>query len=510
MDNHWGRAEALIAWAAISPLDEHQAAQLADLALDHGREEAALPFVAAAAARHDTNASLWQWTALLHRALDQHGTALLAYERAQRLRPEDPRIAHGLARTMLEGGLPAVGPFERAAALSPHDGEIQLGLALARSNAGRAVEAIAQLERLLNASPGWLAGHDFLARLYWTEGETDRATGSIERALVVAPQDPRLWRTLMVLLIHAERFEDALAAGARARAQIGDHIVVLGNEACALSELGRAEQADTLYARIGDYDDISIAVRHIRHLLRNGRIREAAVRAETLSDGPGAQLVWPYLSLAWRLLSDPRWEWLEGDETLVGVYDLRDSIPPIDVLADKLRALHIARHQPLDQSLRGGTQSDGTLFQHVDPIFAALRSGIANAVRAHIDQLSARDLRHPTLRMRRDRSIRFSGSWSVRLTGAGFHANHIHHAGWLSSALHVVVPGTLPGDDPHAGWLALGVPQRELGLDLPPTRMIEPRPGHLVLFPSTMWHGTRPFPSGERMTVAFDVAAPGY
>ena len=38
--------------------------------------------------------------------------------------------------------------------------------------------------------------------------------------------------------------------------------------------------------------------------------------------------------------------------------------------------------------------------------------------------------------------------------------------------------------------------------------MIEPKPGRLVLFPSTMWHGTEPFAAGERLTVAFDVARP--
>jgi len=36
--------------------------------------------------------------------------------------------------------------------------------------------------------------------------------------------------------------------------------------------------------------------------------------------------------------------------------------------------------------------------------------------------------------------------------------------------------------------------------------LIEPKPGRLALFPSWMWHGTRPFAEGERITVAFDVA----
>ena len=101
--------------------------------------------------------------------------------------------------------------------------------------------------------------------------------------------------------------------------------------------------------------------------------------------------------------------------------------------------------------------------------------------------------------------MRFSGSWSVRLPGAGYHSNHIHPAGWLSSAFYVTLP---PAGEGRAGWLKLGEPQAELGIDLAPFRHVEPRPGRLVLFPSTMWHGTVPFEAGERMTVAFDVARP--
>jgi hypothetical protein len=69
------------------------------------------------------------------------------------------------------------------------------------------------------------------------------------------------------------------------------------------------------------------------------------------------------------------------------------------------------------------------------------------------------------------------------------------------------LPDSGAGGADHAGWLALGEAS-EVGVDLPPLRLIEPKPGRLVLFPSTMWHGTRPFEAGERLTVAFDVARP--
>src|SRR3546814_1995882 len=71
------------------------------------------------------------------------------------------------------------------------------------------------------------------------------------------------------------------------------------------------------------------------------------------------------------------------------------------------------------------------------------------------------------------------------------------------SALYSSLPDDAERGPPPAGWLQFDA-QSELKLDLEPTRMVEPKPGRLVLFPSTMWHGTVPFEEGERLSVAFD------
>jgi hypothetical protein len=86
--------------------------------------------------------------------------------------------------------------------------------------------------------------------------------------------------------------------------------------------------------------------------------------------------------------------------------------------------------------------------------------------------------------------------------------NHVHPQGWISSALYVALPERTADDSEDAGWFTIGQPQDQLGLDLAPRTKIEPRPGHLVLFPSWMWHGTVPFAGGERLSVAFDVRPP--
>lgn len=81
----------------------------------------------------------------------------------------------------------------------------------------------------------------------------------------------------------------------------------------------------------------------------------------------------------------------------------------------------------------------------------------------------------------------------------------------MSSALYVELPDTLGNSadsaDSAEGWLELGKPPNDLGLDLEPLALIEPKVGRLVLFPSILWHGTRPFPEGERLTIAFDIKA---
>jgi len=178
-------------------------------------------------------------------------------------------------------------------------------------------------------------------------------------------------------------------------------------------------------------------------------------------------------------------------------------------LAEHLRTLHFAREAPLDQSVRGGTQTDGNLLLRDEPQIRALRALLLETVARHVAQLPSPEEGHPTLPRQRVPQ-RISGSWSVRLQDAGFHTDHVHSQGWLSSALYIALPQTLaaPGEgSSHEGWLSLGE-CRELLPELEPIRLVEPRPGRLVLFPSTMWHGTRAFPAGERMTVAFDIALP--
>ena len=244
--------------------------------------------------------------------------------------------------------------------------------------------------------------------------------------------------------------------------------------------------------------------------LRAGRPELAVETARRLIDkDPHYQSAWSILSIAWRLLDDPREHWLCDYDRLVMQVDVPapdGSTGPADyagVVAATLRPLHAARDAPGDQSLRDGTQTSGPLFDNPDEAIQRFRVAVSEAA-ARAVSLLPDDPDHPFL-SRKAMTFKFSGSWSVRLrAGGGHHVPHFHSKGWMSSAYYAHLPTPGPDASPHQGWIEFGRSPPVFNLDLEPRRIVEPKEGLLVLFPSYLWHGTVPFGAGERLTAAFD------
>jgi hypothetical protein len=214
------------------------------------------------------------------------------------------------------------------------------------------------------------------------------------------------------------------------------------------------------------------------------------------------------LGTAWRLMDDERDEMLNGYETYVRVFDLEspDGFPDMEsfnaALLAELEKLHPPTREYLDQSLRGGTQTRGSLFGARHPLVERLRRRFDEAVQRYIDELKG-DAAHPLL-ARRAKGFSYSGSWSSRLSDCGFHVNHIHPEGWISSCYYAGVPDVVQDEALKQGWIKFGEPGFDYGLTW--RRALQPMPGRLVLFPSYMWHGTIAFHApATRTTIAFDV-----
>lgn len=499
--------KSALATVSSRPFDPDALGKLAKEAMRQGEEDSVLPLFERAVEQAPT-ALLWQWKGLLERSIDEHQRALDSFAEAARLDPNNASIAHGRARVAMEAGLDARELYRRARVLGPQNGQILIGFAAAMAAAGHGEQAVEELQKGVESSPLWLEGHQQLAQLVATRGHPEEATNSLERALEKLPTSAPLWESLLNVQLRRGAYESLGGIVDRAEAA-GVH----SSEFPIYRGIHAAEcEAETfpeaLFGSAPPNVDAALGRWRIRHLLRLSEIDAVLPLIDRELDRDQSGELWAYASTAWRMAGDARWNWLEGDERLVSVTDVTDLLPPLDILAKTLRDLHSARGEYLDQSVRGGTQTDGPLFCRIDPVIRQLRQAIVTAVERHIAQLPPHDPRHPTLRHRRDRKIRFSGSWSVRLRSGGHHSNHVHPQGWISSALYVALPPKKAGEPADSGWLTLGKPDELLEIDLAPWRKIEPKVGQLVLFPSGMWHGTVPFSEGERLTVAFDVAPP--
>jgi tetratricopeptide (TPR) repeat protein len=363
-------------------------------------------------------------------------------------------------------------------------------------------EAVGAYREALAAGPHLIDTHETFARLLPQLGRGAEALDSYRVALAKSPETGVLWVSAMgtakALGEPAQLLEWAQAAEAR----FGPDTMVTVFAAHALSSVGRdVEARDLLVHAVAtepDYVPAQTTLAHVLVKLGDYRAAEAAA-GEAVRSAPEDQAAWALLTVIWRLLDDPREAWLADYERLVMPIDL----PGLDLpaLTKLLNARHQTTQHPADQSLRGGSQTRGRLFDSVDPALAALQATIKREVDARLAQLPV-DETHPFL-ARRTRALEFVGSWSVRLRSQGVHISHMHPEGWLSSALYIDLPPEVGSSD--AGALTFGVPDAALGIDLGPRRIVRPKPGRLVVFPSYFWHGTTAFESdADRLTVAFD------
>lgn len=473
------------------------------------------------ATRLDPSASAaWHGLANALRALGELDDAEAAARRVVALSPQGSAGWFNLGTVLREAGRveQALDALRRAQALGDASPALRDAINGVLHDLGRPAEALQGARRLAAEQPAFAPAQHTLASLLWENGAAlapgEDPFAAYQAAARAQPAHRDLQSGLLSMLLAAGRAAEALAWLEPLRRQAPDDPLLAWFRAAALDALGCDAEAAECFAalrdRLGDNPEFLNA--YARHAFRVGKpdlaqgCAEQAIRRDSTD-----QEAWSHLGLAWRLAGDPREAWLCDYDRLVGFVPVEP--PPgmseqafLAGLQATLEALHLASREPVNQSVRQGSQTGGRLFGRADPVLQATEQALRAAVERWLATLPD-DPRHPFLARRR-RSVRIVGSWSVRLNASGRHSNHIHNEGWMSSAFYVALPPSTrdPGDARHAGWIQFGQPLEGLGLALPPRRLLQPRVGYLALFPSYFWHGTVPFHDPEpRLTIAFDM-----
>ena len=217
-------------------------------------------------------------------------------------------------------------------------------------------------------------------------------------------------------------------------------------------------------------------------------------------------------SLRWELCRCSQWENFFDLKSVEGVVALRQLTPPsrfgslpsfLSAVEEALDPLFKRKVAPVDQTLFGGQQTAGSLWDTANPVLLELRDAMMAEARRFWSELNVEE-GHP-LHRKVKQPLRYAGSWSVRLTGGGGHTDHIHGNGTFSSANYIAVPNSIVNTtDSSAGCLRLGKPNLRT-IQMPPEKLIRPEAGTIVLFPSYVWHGVERFESDRfRITTPAD------
>lgn len=509
--------------------------------LRHGRDGEAIAALEQAITSAPGHGEAWLNLALLQLEQDALGKATIALSRAEALLGDSPRVlaAQGALAQAQGNGSKARVYLAKALALDPtdissrvrlakalgqqqdHDAALaELGsadhpeLATARADlladAGRAEEAVTAYQNVISRWPEHYEALTSLAFLLPQLGAGDVALDGFREVLSRDAPAP-VWSAALAaarglndgtaLLDWANGAEQRFGAAPEWRLARLIALRLQGRFADALHDVRLAQDRWPANAAMANH--------RAWLALRLGALDEAETAALAASQlVPLEQTSWGLLSIIWRLTNDPRESWLLDYDKMVMTADL---VVPTGwssrtaFLADLTAVLnqrHVTLRAPPEQTLRGGTQTRGELFATTHPVLIALRDALRETVHYGLAGLMSQP-GHPFFG-RLTGQCRLTGSWSVRLQDQGFHVNHIHPQGWLSSAFYIALPPEVDGFS-SAGTLTFGVPDGGLELDLAPRRVVVPQVGMLAIFPSYAWHGTVPFEStSPRLTVAFD------
>ena len=332
----------------------------------------------------------------------------------------------------------------RATQLQPDNGGLQYMYGVALFQMDRTQNAVRALEQATSLEPGNGQAWSALGASHQKLGNLQSALNAYEQATSLEPADADIWVNRSAVALRLKDWAGAEQATAHALDISPGHRRALTYQAIALTELGRRGEA----AEILDFDNLMRRV------------------------------------------------------------DLGDHLPADDLdNLNKALVAHIEARpdltfEPILKATKGGSQTQNLLAGPAGPV-ARLEAEVRRAVENYI--ADADPAQHPYLAFapRKWRLI----MWGTLLRRQGRQAPHIHPGAWLSGVYYAALPPEMAVAQSDEGWIEFGRPGDEFPCEQEPvTRMIEPREGSLLLFPSYMFHRTIPFDSDQpRVSIAFDI-----
>ena len=516
-----------------------------------GNQESAIRLIEQAISVNGANASYYNNLGEAYRAFGRNQDAIEAYGRALRINPGDLAASNnlGLALQSVHRYEEARAAYERAQALAPNDVEVLLnlgnlhrefcrldesasafrkaigifpGLAAGHASlgvtlyeAGDSEAAVAALLKAVELDPLYAEAHENLKKIRWFRGEHNRVNDTFRAACERMPDSARAFHNLGAALLVSHDYtgaEKALVRATRLQPDLGDAFDGLGQ---AYRHLDRLEEAVAVHERAVMCAPGTALFREEfgTTLIRAGEYQRAVSELRTGHElNPRRSSLLAFLTIALNELEDPSVNELVDYRKFVRVAQIDvpegyDSLETFNAdLHEELQTHFHNAHHPMDQTMRGGTQTPNNLFQNPTGLVRVLKEQITKVIQTFMDDLEP-DPGHPFLRFINHDFV-FTGVWSTIIKESGYDRSHVHNEGWMSGTYYAKLPDFDEAQlNEHHGWIQFGEPNSQYASERNATqRIIPPQIGTAVLFPSYYWHGVQKFDrNGVRHSVSYDL-----
>ena len=430
--------------------------------------------------------------------------------------------------------------YEEVIKLKPDYADAFNNLGICLYDLNKLDEALAMYQKAIKVNPDYADAFNNLGICFADLSRPEDAVKSYEKAIEIRPDFADAYNNLGTSLKNIARPEDAVKSYEKAIEIRPEYLSAYANLASILNELGRNEEATEFYAKArgGNKDfeqgllmlekkNFTEAIKYfeISHFANwQEKVLECHYRAKEFTQfkkkineikqkncSPFLATLSAHYAQNFKTEDPYKFcpspldfvcheqipELIENDNQLIK--ELIHDINTAEILKRKYQYL-------FDGS--SGEQSAGHLFKRPEKSFKRLSDALIKAIEKYFLRYKNED--NEFIRSF-PKNINLCTAWYVRYFQGGHFTSHIHDYGWISGSAYLTIPKD-SGPDGQEGAIELtsdgnGYPRLHDEFE---KKVILPKVGDVVFFPSSVFHRTIPFNSKEeRICIAFDVK-PGF
>ncbi len=479
----------------------------------------------------------WKVLGALLGATGRKSEAVDANQTAVALSPKDAEAHNNLGSMLKELGRldEAEASYNQAIALKPDLAEAHSSLSVTLQELGRLDEAEASSNQAIALKPDFAEAYNNLGNTLRELGRLDEAEANYNQAIVLKPDYAQAHNNLGVTLQELGRLSEAEVSWRQAIALEPDYAKAHDHLGVLLQSLGKFEEAEVCYKTYLSLKPLEIPLTKsmaskfftqgefqkaldlfdgyntpesrrsaLECLHALGNIKEIYTRIEDTAELDDGNLsVAAFASFiaecqqkdtAHRFCKKPL-QFIHSSNISA---NMKESNSFITNLIEDLRNISTT-WEPPKQSANGGFQTVGNLFTYPYRNIATLKEIILNEIDVYYEKFKNE---HCSFIEKWPAEKNIKG-WHIILKEQGYHNLHIHQEGWLSGVIYLKV---VPSLNKNEGAITFNLASSNKLYPDFPKQIHNPEVGDILLFPSSLYHGTIPFSTDtDRIVVSFDL-----